>query len=101
MEAVTHGGRYWAVYLAVVRGGDGNAPKLLEAQRQVAAVGYQTAGGDVGCDTGAKEALKLDPAMAYSGAAIYFETEADARTFVRLYEPGVVGIASVETLCAD
>ena len=100
---VTHGGRAWSVYLAVEREGPAGAdtPKLQQAIADAKAVGYSATSGDVDCDRGAKEALKLDPARKYVGAALYFASEADARRFVALFQPGVVGVAQVETMCAD
>ena len=104
LTAVEHGGNAWAVYLAVERDEnlrDGTTPKLTKASADAEAAGYDPGSGDVDCDTGAKAALKLDPARKYTGVSVYFKTEADARRFVALFEPGVVGIARVQTGCAD
>lgn len=104
LTSVEHGGDAWAVYLAVERDEnlrDGTTPKLAKAVSDAEAVGYDTGTGDVDCDAGAKAALKLDPARKYTGVALYFRTEADARRFVALFQPGVVGVARVQTGCAD
>lgn len=98
----TQGGEAWGVYLAVAYAEEGvDAPELVEAKAQAAAVGYNAGSGDVACDQGASEALGLDPERSYLTVAVYFATEADARLFVDLYQPGVVGLAAVETYCMD
>ena len=100
-EQFAHGGTAWGVYLAVERGTSTDVAKLRSASQQAASVGYEASDGDVGCDRGAREALRLDPAKQYVAAVVYFGSEADARKFVDLYQPGVVGIARVETFCLD
>ena len=47
------------------------------------------------------ETLGLDPAVDYDAVSVFFDTEADAQTFVDLYQPGVVGTAFVTAYCLD
>lgn len=99
-EAVAvHGGRYWAVYLAVAY--DAGDPELAQAQASAQAVGYAGGIGDVQCETGAAEGLGLDPAKSYSAASVFFDTRADAQAFVDRYAPGVVGTVQVTASCLD
>lgn len=107
-EAVQQGDVVWAVYLAVARVGDDGRPDdpagdLDRARRQAAAAGYEGAigGGQVECDRGAREALRLDPGRDYYTVSIFFATRADAEQFVAAYEPGVVGTAEITAYCLD
>lgn len=97
--APEHGGRYWGVYLAV---DDGTAPaRLTTAADAARQVGYAPAVGDVSCDDGVVEGLRLDPAKTYSAAVLYFPAPEDAQVFVDRFEPGVTGTAQVTTYCLD
>lgn len=93
------GGSYWAVFLAVAY--DGAEQELQDALGSAHAVGYEAGIGDIGCTTGAREALGLDPGKSYEAVSIFFTTQADAQEFVDLYEPGVVGTALVTAGCMD
>jgi hypothetical protein len=97
---VSHGDKVFGVYLSVERGETPTAETSAaeaEAKRQQ----WHHSGGDIDCDQGAREALRLDPARKYYSIAIYFRTREDAQEFVDLYEPGVVGIAPVTVFCLD
>jgi hypothetical protein len=90
----------FGVYLSVERGEMPTAETRAaeaEAQRQQ----WRYSSGDIDCDQGARQALRLDPARKYYSVAVYFRTRKDAQKFVDLYEPGVVGIAPVTIFCAD
>jgi len=104
---VEHGGQIWAVYLALSRvdaSGKAEEPEqLARAEQQARAVGYEDdiGNGDLGCDVGAREALRLDPDRDYRGVSIFFDTQAQAKQFVDAYEPPVVGTARVTAYCLD
>ena len=98
VQQPVHGGQYSAVYLAVAR--DGEDPSELDAAAASAEqVGYTPNRGL--CEDGAREALGLDPAIAYDAVSIFFDTPELAQQFVDAYEPGVVGTARVVALCLD
>jgi len=74
------------------------------AVRQAAGVGYSAVVGDIACDGGAMEALKLDQFNYWTGAALYFGSEADARTFAASYTRAVArpkGLLRVKVGCLD
>jgi hypothetical protein len=96
----THGGQYWAVFLEVARSGTEQA-ELQQAVDSAAALGYPAGVSDVSCSMGAAEQLGLDPTVAYSVVTIYFADRGTAQQFVDLYEPGVVGTASITAYCLD
>ena len=97
--AVVHGGERWAVYVAVTDSGDD--PRVAAAQERLDALGYASATGwgDVGCDDGAAEALGVP--WQSTAVRVYFDTQADAETFARLYGPEAVGTAQVTLYCLD
>ena len=99
-EADGQAGQFWAVYIAVAHSGTGQ-DKLQAAQDSIHAVGYQGGRLDVACDRGASEGLHLDPMQSYEGVAVYFNSEQDARTFVDLYQPGIVGTVLITAGCND
>jgi len=97
--APEHGGRVWAVFVAVAR--DPGDERLDQAVRDLAAVGYDAGVGELACYQGAAEALGLDPARTYLGVPVSFASAAEARQMVDAFEPGVVGTAEVVTYCLD
>lgn len=97
ISTVTHGAQVHAAYVAVTESRDD--PRWAQSRRQVEDLGYVASGGELACDSGAAEALGLDPQML--GVAVYFRSAADAQTFARMYEPGVVGTAPVTLFCLD
>ncbi len=97
---VEHGREMFGVYLSVERGAAPTA-ETRAAQAEAERNKWPFSGGDINCDQGAREALRLDPARDYYAVAVYFVTREDAQRFVDLYEPGVVGIAAVKVFCAD
>ena len=97
---VEHGREMFGVYLSVERGMAPTA-ETQAAQAEAERNKWPFSGGDINCDQGAREALRLDPARDYYAIAVYFATRDDAQRFVDLYEPGVVGIAPVTVFCAD
>ena len=95
---IRHGSEVWAVYVLVTPTYDG--PGWAEAGARVESLGYTPSGGELACDTGAAEALGLDPQLI--GRGVYFGSQADAQRFADLYGAGdVVGIARVTLLCLD
>jgi hypothetical protein len=102
VEALEHGGTYWAVYLvAAAAGPDGDDPPGLEAAvDRIRASGVPIGAYGGFCDQGGEEALaafgRVDTAV-----ALYFETEAAARQFADQLDPAPIGIAKVTTLCLD
>jgi hypothetical protein len=97
--AATQGGKYYAVFLAVA--GDANDPSLVQAQERAKALGYQGGVGDVNCTPGARTALNLREGAAYTAYSIFFETNAQAQTFLNSYSGPVVGTAYVTAGCLD
>jgi hypothetical protein len=92
----------WAVYLAV--GHSATDAPVEKALRDASRVGYQAVVGDIACDGGAMEALGLDQYDYWSGATLYFATEADARGFAAAYTAKVAapkGVAWVTVGCLD
>lgn len=91
-----HGGRYWAVYLAVGEGPDlEDAIAFLTEERAIEFPGPT----DLNCDQGAREVLGPDAGPL--GVAVYFETEDDARAWAESLPGPPVGIAEVRTFCLD
>jgi hypothetical protein len=96
------GDAVWGVYLAV--GHSATEAVIEQAVRDAATVGYQAVVGDIACDAGAMEALALDQYDYWSGATLYFATEADARAFAAAYTRAghsPVGVAQVSVGCLD
>jgi hypothetical protein len=91
---------YFGVYVAVTERGAGD-PKIMAAESDLRNLGFEPSVGGIDCDSGAKEALGLDPSRSYTDVALYFAARADADMFVTLYDPGVVGTAKVKTFCLD
>lgn len=92
----------WGVYLAI--GHSATDPVVDTAVRQASRVGYRAVVGDIACDGGAMEALGLDQYDYWSGATLYFATEADARGFAAAYARAVTapkGVAHVTVGCLD
>jgi hypothetical protein len=92
----------WGVYLAV--GHSATDAPVEQGVRDAAKVGYQAVVGDIACDGGAMEALALDQYDYWSGATLYFATEADARGFAAAYTKAVkapVGVAHITLGCLD
>ena len=96
-----HGGEYWAVFLAVVRGVDARHPEIAEAVQAAKDLGYSGGHGEIGCTQGAAEQLRLDPAADYMAVSVFFASQAQAQQFVDAYEPGVVGTAKITAYCMD
>lgn len=93
---VEHGGRYWAVYVALGELGD---PALDDASAQLAAEGIESYPGTLNCDQGAAEALGVPDDTGAVG--VYFETRDQAEAFAATLDPPPAGIARVRTYCAD
>lgn len=92
----------WGVYLAIGHAAEDVA--VERAVRQAAGVGYSAVVGDIACDGGAMEALNLDQFNYWTGAALYFGSEADARTFAASYTRAVArpkGLLRVKVGCLD
>lgn len=92
----------WGVYLAI--GHSATDAPVEQAVRAASTVGYQAVVGDIACDGGAMEALGLDQYDYWSGATLYFATEADARGFAAAYTQKVAapkGVAHVTVGCLD
>ena len=96
-----HGGRVWAVYLAVGSpDSDWDMHMLGETESYVRMFGYVGSGiGSVGCDQGAAEALGFHPGD--NRVAVYFATAAHAQEFVAGYDRQDAGSAQVSTYCLD
>ena len=98
----TQGDPVWAVYLAVAH--SSTDPVIDVALQAAASVDYAAVTGDVACDQGALEALKLDEHDFWSAASLYFATKADAADFVASYQAEgntVVGSAKINLGCLD
>jgi hypothetical protein len=95
-----HGTFYFGVYF-VVTTKSARDPKVKAAEADLRNLGFEPSVGGIDCDSGAKEALGLDPSRSYTDVALYFATRSDADMFVTLYDPGVVGTAKVKTFCLD
>jgi hypothetical protein len=93
-----HGGTYWAVYVWLGASGDPEADDVTARLRTE--FGIEAFAGELACDDGAAQAIGTD---APHGIAVYFETEADARDFVRSAGTLAQGapIAQVTTYCLD
>jgi len=90
---------YFGVYFVVEE--SAQDPKVKAAETDLRNLGFEPSVGGIDCDSGAKEALGLDPSRSYTDVALYFATRSDADGFVTLYDPGVVGMAKVKTFCLD
>lgn len=106
-ERVDQGDQVWAVYLGLSRVAADGKPEdpqsLAESKVDAEAVGYRdrVVAGDVDCDRGAREALRLDAGRKYAVTSLFFDTEAQARQFVAAYEQPVVGLARIKAFCLD
>ena len=98
---VRHGERFYGVFVAVER--TSSAPELARAKEQLQKAGYRVSpgAGDLNCNQGAREALRLMPGVDYYTEAVYFRTRQEAQQFVDAFEPGVVGTALVTVYCLD
>ncbi|GEK22978.1 hypothetical protein [Cellulomonas xylanilytica] len=94
---VTHGNEVWGTYVAVVDSFE--SPTALAAKERITELGYQSSGGDIGCDQGAAETLGLPQDVMV--VASYFATEQDAALFAQMYGPDALGIAKVTLYCLD
>ena len=96
-----HGGRAWAVYLAVGSpDSDWEMDVLAETESYVRGLGYVGSGiGSVGCDQGAAEALGYPSSE--NRVAVYFDSAARAKEFVAVYDRPDLGTAQVTTYCLD
>lgn len=94
--APEHGGRYWAVYLAV---GDIDDPAVAAALDEIEAAGWPGGFTSIGCDRGAHRAVGDDEDLSLVG--VYFETEADAIAFATTQHEDVQGPVRVRTYCLD
>lgn len=96
VQAVTQGGEYWGVYLAV---GDPGSAVLSQASVRLHQLGISAYEGDLSCDSGAASQLRVPRRL--SAVALYFYSESDAREFADAMVPPPVGLARVRTYCAD
>jgi hypothetical protein len=103
-----HGGTYWGVYVTVVRADDRqqvrpeDQPRIDAAEKSLTDLGYEpVTGGDINCDQGVREQLRLDAQRNYAAVRIYFAEQAQAQHFVTAYQPGVVGTAKTTLYCMD
>jgi hypothetical protein len=100
---LVEGGQTWALYLAVARDFNIQAPEIRRAQQDARDSGYNvTDAGDLSCDQGAVEALGLDPQGNWVGVALYFPDEESAQAAREAFEArdvAVAGIASVTVTC--
>jgi hypothetical protein len=66
-------------------------------------VGYEDdiGSGDIGCEQGAKEALRLDPSRDYRSVSIFFDTQHRRSSFRRRLRAPVVGTARITAYCLD
>ena len=90
------GDRYWAVYLSLA---PPEAAASRRAEQTVKDLGIASVVSAPDCDYGAADAL--DPGPRDNVVGVYFPIEADARAFADLLEIEPVGIAKVQTYCAD
>lgn len=94
--APEHGGRYWAVYLAV---GDVDSPEVAAALDEIEAAGWPGGFTSIGCDRGADRIIGGDEDLAL--VSVYFETEADAIAFLATQQEDAQGPVRVRTYCLD
>lgn len=94
--APEHGGRYWAVYLAV---GDVDSPQVAAALDEIEAAGWPGGFTSIGCDRGAGRIIGGDEDLALVG--VYFGTEADAIAFLATQQEDAQGPVRVRTYCLD
>ncbi|WP_421742793.1 hypothetical protein [Cellulomonas sp.] len=94
---LTHGNAVWGAYVAVVDSFE--SPAALAAKARITELGYESSGGEIGCDQGAAEALGLPEGSLV--VATYLATQADALLFVEMYGPGALGVAEVTLFCLD
>jgi hypothetical protein len=98
----TQGDRVWAVYLAV--GHSSTDPAINKAVKQAAGVRYQAVIGDLACDDGGTQALRLDEFDYWTAATVYFADQSDARSFAASYQAKVtkpLGVARIGLGCLD
>jgi hypothetical protein len=89
------------VVLAVSDRSGGDA-KLTTASVQARRLGYHPSqGGDLACNRGLREGLRLRPDKDYWVSQVFFATRDQAAQFVAAYPPGVVGTVQVRTYCRD
>jgi hypothetical protein len=97
LKSLSHGASAWAVYPYAGEPG----PKMEEALKTLNSLGitYGFSAGQISCDQGAAEALKVDPAA--SAVGVYFASKADAEAFAKLLPKPAAGIAKIKIACAD
>lgn len=96
------GDTVWAVYLAV--GHSSGDRHIAAAVRQAAGVNYQAVVGDLACDHGGTEALRLDEYDYWTAATVYFASRSDAQAFEASYRARVarpLGVAKIGLGCLD
>ncbi len=93
---VEHGGTYFGVYLAVA---PFDTPELEAAVDLLAELGIEAFPGSIACDQGAAAQLGVRGDLAT--VAVYFERFREATRFARALDPSPLGIARVQTFCAD
>lgn len=96
VEALEHGGRYFAVYAAVGKQG---SPELDEAVERLADLGIRAGAGELACDEGAAASLGVPPDS--WGVGVYFDREDDAAAFAAALDPAGLGPVPVRTYCLD
>lgn len=97
--AAVQGGKYYAVFLAVVKGATNDS--IATARQRAKALGYEGGDGDIECTPGAREQLHLSASGSYIAFSVFFATKAQAQQFATAYGKGVVGVAYVTGGCLD
>ena len=92
----THGAQLWGVYVVVAAPG---APELEAAATPLRDRGISVSVGELGCDTGATEALHAAPDA--HGVSVMFDTREAADRFAATLSTPPAGIAQVTVGCAD
>ncbi|HEX9694887.1 MAG TPA: hypothetical protein VGB64_01075, partial [Actinomycetota bacterium] len=92
----THGGTYWAVYLAA---GDPDSDAFVTRVEMLESKGLPSHGNEAPCDEGSREALGLKESDHVIG--VYFATEVDARAWAATLDFEPDGIVQVRTRCLD
>jgi hypothetical protein len=93
----THGGRYWAVYVAF---GPFDSPEIDEGIQRLADLGIEAGVSSLGCDQGAERIFSAD-ATDTGLVGAYFQTEQDGIDFLATLDDAAYGPVRVRTFCLD